>query len=155
MKRATNASTAMQMQWQISIHALVKRATIFTLTIAMVFQYFNPRPREEGDIVDLSHDKFIHISIHALVKRATTRRPDMQVSYSHFNPRPREEGDKRKELVTRSTIYFNPRPREEGDVLTAQGAVIATHFNPRPREEGDISRRATEHYWHRFQSTPS
>ena len=55
----------------ISIHALVKRATIHCeLDIAICF-YFNPRPREEGDV------SFVTLFLMT----------------GHFNPRPREEGD--------------------------------------------------------------
>ena len=59
---------------KISIHALVKRATLFALKSFTVFSNFNPRPREEGDL-GLSVSQYIDciISIHALVKRATKR----------------------------------------------------------------------------------
>ena len=55
--------------------------------------YFNPRPREEGDqVLNASWDK-IFISIHALVKRATAGAHTGTVADVDFNPRPREEGD--------------------------------------------------------------
>ena len=57
----------------ISIHALVKRATVTVSEDAIA-----------GDI-----------SIHALVKRATVRNADNSCRYKDFNPRPREEGDPR------------------------------------------------------------
>ena len=55
----------------ISIHALVKRATVThaQLTLGVV------------------------ISIHALVKRATIRLMSAERNSFYFNPRPREEGD--------------------------------------------------------------
>ena len=55
----------------ISIHALVKRATL----------------------IECDGGKIWIISIHALVKRATScvYRP---IGEDYFNPRPREEGDK-------------------------------------------------------------
>ena len=56
----------------ISIHALVKRATVFV----------------QG------HDFIFFISIHALVKRATQKDIFIQVEIKHFNPRPRKEGDR-------------------------------------------------------------
>ena len=56
---------------KISIHALVKRATVFT------------KARYNID----------NISIHALVKRATFCFCSVSSSKLHFNPRPREEGD--------------------------------------------------------------
>ena len=55
----------------ISIHALVKRATVLSRSAFETRSYFNPRPREEGDNGDKCDKKQI----------------------IHFNPRPREEGD--------------------------------------------------------------
>ena len=55
----------------ISIHALVKRATLQAYRPLQPYRYFNPRPREEGDdSIELSQPQALH-----------------------FNPRPREEGD--------------------------------------------------------------
>ena len=56
---------------------------------------FNPRPREEGDFVDILTAGDIPISIHALVKRATRSVRRYLRSLRYFNPRPREEGDRR------------------------------------------------------------
>ena len=73
MKRATDSFFAVLCPMFISIHALVKRATIFTLFHLTFKFHFNPRPREEGDFIQSMYwltDK--PISIHALVKRATT-----------------------------------------------------------------------------------
>ena len=36
-----------------------------------VYQHFNPRPREEGDLATIDNFVQVIISIHALVKRAT------------------------------------------------------------------------------------
>ena len=116
---------------------------------------FNPRPREEGDIL--------------------TRRPTVEQFY--FNPRPREEGDKEggcmllrakisiHALVKRATIvingswrypsHFNPRPREEGDKLQGFLNLRGLNFNPRPREEGDVSGANLTIIVRQFQSTPS
>ena len=56
--------------------------------------YFNPRPRKEGDVNKLIHDKeVILISIHALVKRATVSQRCFEIWQGYFNPRPRKEGD--------------------------------------------------------------
>jgi len=49
----------------------VKRATKYGGIQRLLLEYFNPRPREEGDQTDNG-------------KRAV---------YAYFNPRPREEGD--------------------------------------------------------------
>ena len=79
----------------ISIHALVKRATYGAGKVSVGLGDFNPRPREEGDIVngirdildedfnprpreegDVTHAQLalgVVISIHALVKRATQK----------------------------------------------------------------------------------
>ena len=56
---------------QISIHALVKRATIADELKKLEKENFNPRPREEGDIRTNVYNSLLR----------------------HFNPRPREEGD--------------------------------------------------------------
>ncbi len=62
-------------------------------TLFVFIEYFNPRPREEGDIV---------------VSGARQR-------YFYFNPRPREEGDPVRIASGTPKLHFNPRPREEGD----------------------------------------
>ena len=54
----------------ISIHALVKRATMYNYSNC-VYYHFNPRPREEGDQLTSTLKALRTISIHALVKRAT------------------------------------------------------------------------------------
>ena len=92
----------------ISIHALVKRATTV------------PNGRCTSPV----------ISIHALVKRATTFYIRFKRIYPYFNPRPREEGDKCGRRSFRLEVYFNPRPREEGDaglVLMMIGHHISIH----------------------------
>ena len=71
MKRATATCLPLNRFERISIHALVKRATV-ALVIRGVVDY---------------------ISIHALVKRATIVGSAMCSMSSDFNPRPREEGD--------------------------------------------------------------
>ena len=57
--------------FDISIHALVKRATFCAKCKYIDVTYFNPRPRKEGDPV----------------VQATP------LEVSDFNPRPRKEGD--------------------------------------------------------------
>ena len=77
----------------ISIHALVKRATNNGVIIYNNYLHFNPRPREEGD----------------------SGCSDLRNVPRDFNPRPREEGDKSGTKKLSWSRYFNPRPREEGD----------------------------------------
>ena len=55
----------------ISIHALVKRATYMPNIPFSPATHFNPRPREEGDQCGYIFYPVCWISIHALVKRAT------------------------------------------------------------------------------------
>ena len=122
--------------------------------------YFNPRPREEGDTTAkwqedkqnisihalvkraTKHQKtsieYTGISIHALVKRATLYLQGFGVIPEDFNPRPREEGDYTHDTLSKLRGHFNPRPREEGDPLTQHFYKQGPYFNPRPREEGDI-----------------
>ena len=64
-------ASAFNMDKVISIHALVKRATLAVIRQAVNDYHFNPRPREEGD----------------------TDNAVFRLSSSDFNPRPREEGD--------------------------------------------------------------
>ena len=72
----------------------MKRATLLIVVIRRLYDYFNPRPREEGDVV-YTYSKGVvpSISIHALVKRATYINIIFIQNIRHFNPRPREEGD--------------------------------------------------------------
>ena len=99
----------------ISIHALVKRAT-----------------SDES-----YYEREAEISIHALVKRATrSPRPRLRPK-RYFNPRPREEGDRRCMKLSTVAQHFNPRPREEGDLTLPILHDVVHDFNPRPREEGD------------------
>ena len=102
--------------WNISIHALVKRATGSRKDISKPKLYFNPRPREEGDC---THIQAVRCS-------------------SYFNPRPREEGDAIEYTGERHAGDFNPRPREEGDWFFRRFGYFQRYFNPRPREEGDV-----------------
>ena len=78
----------------ISIHALVKRATVLIILFSNVPRDFNPRPREEGDVAPYRQVAIPPlISIHALVKRATFDGHNNVQHNTDFNPRPREEGD--------------------------------------------------------------
>ena len=75
MKRATVINLAVGEEVSISIHALVKRATLLDVSTFLLMAYFNPRPREEGDVREcLRRLCDTQISIHALVKRATKRK---------------------------------------------------------------------------------
>ena len=79
----------------ISIHALAKRATVFSGADYARASHFNPRPRKEGDSVSS---------------------PDPPTA-GNFNPRPSKEGDFEPSRLSPSVRYFNPRPRKEGDAL--------------------------------------
>ena len=71
MKRATEKLEKRSDTTHISIHALVKRATTHRRSYSKVADNFNPRPREEGDVIGRFVLIVSEISIHALVKRAT------------------------------------------------------------------------------------
>ena len=100
---------------------------------AIIFAgYFNPRPREEGDQLQMCCSS----------------------EYIYFNPRPREEGDIMETGIKYQNANFNPRPREEGDktpILIKADQNISIHA---------LVKRATavvfvpEDYTI-FQSTPS
>ena len=95
-------------------------------------EYFNPRPREEGDRVGMGLIKVNpSISIHALVKRATFYFGDA-VYERYFNPRPREEGDHGNTTRNRKPKHFNPHPREEGDYMLAYRIYSGLIFQSTP-----------------------
>ena len=72
VKRATAMAIIDKSFPDISIHALVKRATRGRNKINCCSTNFNPRPREEGDLLCVEcNEELKEISIHALVKRAT------------------------------------------------------------------------------------
>ena len=104
VKRATKFPAALRFSSAISIHALVKRATTW-----LSRQYQSCR-----------------ISIHALVKRATS------AIASHIS----------------CDLYFNPRPREEGDdthsaIITLSGHIsIHALVKRATRTAGKITRKS-------------
>ena len=104
--------------YAISIHALVKRATI---------GFLNPFFCSV-------------ISIHALVKRATSVGSFFQFFHGYFNPRPRKEGDSNGNAKPPKKRNFNPRPRKEGDTSNSNFSIPIFYFNPRPRKEGDLTK---------------
>ena len=121
----------------ISIHALVKRATILCRRTVCRRYYFNPRPRKEGDTLTVTGVAIADISIHALVKRATPALIDLLdevgISIHALVKRATEP----LHNVSESDMYFNPRPRKEGDFSAYVYGVVFVNFNPRPRKEGD------------------
>ena len=89
--------------------------------------HFNPRPREEGDLITvLSYIITICISIHALVKRATSPAFLLICHKSDFNPRPREEGDLPKSLARRFAFVFQSTPSWRGRLITVLSYIITT-----------------------------
>ena len=115
MKRATRIYKKLLLLRKISIHALVKRATSVNHHLSIPCNYFNPRPREEGDVGDK-------------VKKGAKL---------DFNPRPREEGD--RSITTcpyRAIISIHALVKRatKDEFISAD---YKTNFNPRPREEGD------------------
>ncbi len=81
-------------QWYISIHALVKRATIKCagMSKGAKISIHALVKRATNCIGVRIHGK--KISIHALVKRATGKKEKNACAKIHFNPRPRKEGDR-------------------------------------------------------------
>ena len=141
----------------ISIHALVKRATVALKVEVGSEPNFNPRPRKEGDSLSLPPLSCqLNISIHALVKRATSSSvasaPSQRISIHALVKRATSQ----RFVWCLVEWYFNPRPRKEGDAILLFSQNGRTNFNPRPRKEGDVrysSLRCTRSLI--FQSTPS
>ena len=97
-------------QQYISIHALVKMATMRFITADKNSFYFNPRPREEGDACACNKGFFA----------------------VYFNPRPREEGDFIHDFRHGAMVHFNPRPREEGDHFQRYNRCKIQRFQSTP-----------------------
>ena len=133
VKRATEIHGIIKNNEIISIHALVKRATSSFASVIISSNYFNPRPRKEGDVLHPLLNLQPHcISIHALVKRATDFSFATQIiSWISIHA-----------LVKRATHllqclrqplqYFNPRPRKEGDILKHSFHYRSSSFQSTP-----------------------
>ena len=80
---------------RISIHALVKRATIPMLSSIHLVPISIHALVKRATVYGAVMKREIGISIHALVKRATEIVNEPENIDMHFNPRPREEGDNR------------------------------------------------------------
>ena len=134
----------------------MKRATPNPCENCVIVLYFNPRPREEGDVTGVATDTVIdNISIHALVKRATVMLTELDYKiYISIHA-----------LVKRATQY---PVNIYGVYFISIHALVkrATrqkcgrkhkirYFNPRPREEGDSLFYQACFFQHLFQSTPS
>ena len=124
----------------ISIHALVKRATqrLFPCAWGDEFQstpswrgrrftsgikwkckeYFNPRPREEGD----TYGHRITLKVKVFQSTPSWRgRPFLYIyalSITSFQSTPSWRGRLYFDSIADLNSYFNPRPREEGDTAT-------------------------------------
>ena len=94
VKRATDYSLCVAGSGIISIHALVKRATYFNVCFVLFvgISIHALVKRATGGFSN-SDSKTSTISIHALVKRATIPALDVSLISFYFNPRPRKEGD--------------------------------------------------------------
>ena len=103
VKRATVRDTFFNASLGISIHALVKRATQGNFSGACLAGISIHALVKRAT----SHFAFIAfqlvISIHALVKRATLVWYSIVIVLRDFNPRPREEGD------FKSSLFDNKR----------------------------------------------
>ena len=154
-KRATYFIPHYNFIVRISIHALAKRATInmrhvpnhstFQSTPSQrgrpkhlqqaerKIQYFNPRPRKEGD----------------------ARQEALQTWKQAFQSTPSQRGRQARLVPVRLGKDFNPRPRKEGDRHSVSNRPATRNFNPRPRKEGDIIGRFKHLLYTLFQSTPS
>ena len=156
MKRATKVPVEKPDGQEISIHALVKRATIKQLMITASIPISIHALVKRATTILCQHMYIIKISIHALVKRATSFLHDgcpiLCISIHALV--------KRATFVINSAGFskrhFNPRPREEGDIIVKRQSYCEQfYFNPRPREEGDIPPCPCSRRLLLFQSTPS
>ena len=115
MKRATVMLTELDYKIYISIHALVKRATVHSPGLWI-----------------LPH----LISIHALAKRATRYHSITDTVYRYFNPRPRKEGDITPFLYKYSTKGFQSTPSQRGRLQLISKMFHEDQFQSTPSQRG-------------------
>ena len=124
----------------ISIHALVKRATCFNRYVTRQRNDFNPRPRKEGDPLETVEGKAsCLISIHALVKRATSvsraTQGTLTISIHALVKRATA-----KCLITMSRLRISIHALvKRATILVSEIRACIFDFNPRPRKEGDYA----------------
>ena len=101
---------------EVSIHALLKRATNNYNYTDPSTSSFNPRSPEESDVISLAKQYILHGSIHALLKRATLEEANKllatKVSIHALVKRATNRPLRRKSFRR----CFNPRSREESDL---------------------------------------
>ena len=161
----------------ISIHALVKRATIASLRLLSLPQYFNPRPREEGDKPHQYEPAFRALFQSTPSWRGRLHRLLSQYRSCQFQSTPSWRGRPNGLLDAWNTYKFQSTPSWRGRLthllegfkcmafqstpswrgrpLYCPWSNAQGHFNPRPREEGDRPSSAYSDVFSGFQSTPS
>ena len=138
VKRATKMGWYSFAQTAISIHALVKRATASWLVRVCSLLYFNPRPREEGDIgVDFSGSLWIRFqSTPSWRGRPWSKEAG---KWDHlFQSTPSWRGRLPQSLSTSPHIFISIHALvKRATWKNQEGVADESNFNPRPREEGD------------------
>ena len=105
MKRATVHFLCTAFGVDLSIHALVKRATVIdNRSCAAEDLSIHALVKRATKSMQVAKTE-IELSIHALVKRATWMHDAVVSAPPAFNPRPREEGDRL--LFSDITKFFN------------------------------------------------
>ena len=103
VKRATCLKLRLYQSCMISIHALVKRATtppkLYVTFLQISIHALVKRATYDMPTIYCEQQ----ISIHALVKRATSETFNTLSIRFYFNPRPRKEGDRKRSCCTGNT----------------------------------------------------
>ena len=178
-KRATSVKIFLCRSYGISIHALAKRATIIFGLYFIKKDYFNPRPRKEGDVwayawcrlgsefqstpsqrgrltLTCTDWELLQISIHALAKRATTCIKRHIKKISLFQSTPSQRGRHSSKHCSNDFFDISIHALAKRATYTRYGIRREmTDFNPRPRKEGDCTAYNTLCCIILFQSTPS
>ena len=110
VKRATVAKAETALTMRISIHALVKRATTKSLGVLLHKSISIHALVKRATTLTVTGAAIADISIHALVKRATLLRGRRRIYYVDFNPRPREKGDGIVLLLILFFLVFQSTP---------------------------------------------
>ena len=149
-----NDSTALQIRFDISIHAPTRGATDKQQWYAYTVP-FNPRSHEGSDVPEFGIQvKSYEISIHAPTRGATPERPAQPYRDPEFQSTlPRGERPTAAIRSDLGMVYFNPRSHEGSDLRRQDSASDQFNFNPRSHEGSDWGAYLREHGFRRFQST--
>ena len=155
VKRATKLLPFSVAKIGISIHALVKRATLcFKYFVLYNIISIHALVKRATKLLPFSVAK-IGISIHALVKRATRRVIANIYGGLYFNPRPREEATGSKQIFRICMIFQSHALVKRATSVKTRGNSHLPYFQSIFLVKRAIRAAQKNYHGARFQSTPS